>query len=677
MRTTDCTTYSDTHEAPSRISLTKSGHRAVSVEQIQILVVFIATAVMATLVVGSLVIASRRAPARATFNDCNSNDCRFHAKLLGRSRESGVPLCANFYSHVCGNWYPTRYVGRGALDDPYSHDAELSFINLETSKAKQTLPGSMFQKCFHETPLDREALPLLRSLMVELGLFTYNASTIRDPLDILLEMVLKRGMTFWYDIRLLKPKDTPRVILFHHHRLVEDWHQRMELCNDEQHFIKVVQQYLSIIGPFLNVSVTGLLEDAKVILRSLLNITWAEPFEGISSLDLIQRWTPHIPGHLWLHLLNAHYAPYHVVRTTSTVLAEDVRLLRVLDNLLHTIPSHRIVSVLAWHFVQEHGWMAAPEVEQLRFGTDRNREWRKKMACLKYTRQVYGLFTDVNRDRFVYKPNERRKIDYILRSLNRKMVEMVDGFRWIDDSSKEAISAKLADMKVELWPADIFFNYTSLQHLYSNFPMTSDSFLESFLNATEIRRSLVNHVHADDVYNRDITSPFGLFGYSHYLNTVMVSISALNYPLYYPHGTAAMNYGGLGFQYAKEIVKVLDHVVWWSKSAASNYKIRTSCTVRGIDGTRVRNRFLLLLALDIAFWTFGAEIEDAYITSADSRQYGTQETFFMTYCYSMCSSSRREMDECNYPLMNSYQFQRAFTCPDNTYMNPEQKCEVF
>ncbi|XP_064468767.1 neprilysin-1-like isoform X2 [Ornithodoros turicata] len=657
MRTTDSSTYSDRDEAPSRINLTKGGgDRLISVEKIQLFILIIVAAVMLTLLVSGLAIAYRRAPARATFNGCNTNDCRFHAELLTRARADAVPLCANFYGHVCGNWYRMRDVGTGALDDPYFHDAELSFINLQTAKAKQTLPGSMFHKCFHETPLNRETLPLLRSLMVELGLFSYNAMAGRDPLDILLEMVLKRGMAFW---------------------LVEDWHQRMELCNDEQRYTKVVQQYLNIIGTFLNVSITGLLEDDKVILRSLLNITSAEPVEDVTSIDLIQRWTPHITGTLWLHLLNTHYAPYHVVRGNSTVLAEDVRLLNALDNLLSTIPPDRIVSVLAWHFVQEHGWMAGPEAEQLRFGTDASHEWRKKMTCLKYTRQVYGLFTDVGRDRFIYKASERGKIDDLLHSINRKAIAMVGGFRWIDDLSKEVISAKITDMKVELWPADPFFSYTALQHLYNNFPMTRDSFLESFLNATEIRRSLVNHVHADDVYNRDVMSPFGLFGYSHYLNTVMVSIAALNYPLYYPRGTLAMNYGGLGFQYAKEIVKVLDHVVWWSKSTASKYKLRMSCTVRGINEARVRNRFLLLLALDIAFWTFSTVIEDTSITSADLREYGAQATFFMTHCYSMCSSSRSETDECNYPLMNSYQFQKAFKCPDNTYMNPKQKCEVF
>lgn len=160
-------------------------------------------------------------------------------------------------------------------------------------------------------------------------------------------------------------------------------------------------------------------------------------------------------------------------------------------------------------------------------------------------------------------------------------------------------------------------------------------------------------------------------------------MAALANPLLYESGTQAMLFGGLGYQYALEMVRALDTIgvtvdphgnivhQWLSGQSAAEYKKRVRCL-----GEVNEDIFPELPALELAYRAYISVVETEGPKLFSSRT--EAQVFFITACLGMCKHHRGGSDtRCNKAVMAFRPFAKAFQCDSASEMNRPQKCAFF
>ncbi|XP_077519529.1 uncharacterized protein LOC144129349 [Amblyomma americanum] len=158
-------------------------------------------------------------------------------------------------------------------------------------------------------------------------------------------------------------------------------------------------------------------------------------------------------------------------------------------------------------------------------------------------------------------------------------------------------------------------------------------------------------------------------------------------PLYYQNGTAAMLYAGLGFLYARVLLKAMDtashlHAMSQKHLTVARKADRLAQMLECISSKEnFDDVFPSLPALEVAHAAFIQALNGTH----DQRLIGLEafsgeQVFFMTTCLSLCeegSAGQPSSAACNAAARNYAPFAAAFRCSNGSAMNPAAKCRFF
>ncbi|KAH7946311.1 hypothetical protein HPB49_023059 [Dermacentor silvarum] len=253
----------------------------------------------------------------------------------------------------------------------------------------------------------------------------------------------------------------------------------------------------------------------------------------------------------------------------------------------------------------------------------------------------------------------------------------------IDRITRHSLEHALRDVETVIWPNGSLARPEGLEHYYG--PAYNGSgglFGEIFATVGYMQRFIGTYegdlVAAIFIPSEDKTVSF----YDPVLNSIALSVDAIGPPLYYPSGTSAMIYGGLGFIYSMEVVTALNSMsvlIRDQVSALSAQPLNTSFA----GAPSCRNVHLLfpeLPALDLA--------HAAYLRFRDAQSdlplkglsYSPEQIFFISFCHTTClfyANSASFSPRCNEAVKNFAPFSKAFSCPQGSEMNPTTKCHYF
>ncbi|KAL3196591.1 hypothetical protein MRX96_015451 [Rhipicephalus microplus] len=285
--------------------------------------------------------------------------------------------------------------------------------------------------------------------------------------------------------------------------------------------------------------------------------------------------------------------------------------------------------------------------------------------CARYVETVYRPLLASIYVRLHMNDDDRRALDKDLAGLVNAVIEKVNTSSWFEEQGKQEAIEKLRAA------------YHWLQH-FSGSSFTAN-WLESFSRLRDINETDLYAATAD-LHNM---MSFVLFDYDYLTNNVYVAISALTNPLYYPHGSRSMFYGGLGFLYTSELFKSIDDTGRrvradgtltqpWPLSDEGKIARKTQCQ-------GAHHNFLVDLgALEIAHTEFLATyaVDGGKVVS---KSYTEEQIFFLTMCRVLCELPHAQFSTttCNSLLRNSPEFAEAFHCPLGSPMNPEKKCQYY
>lgn len=617
---------------------------------------------------------------------CPTTDCTDHSHALRAAFNRSVRPCDNFYMFVCGAWKPIYEGSISVLEDSYL-DAAYDSIRRLSAESENSLPGRLFKVCMNSSVSEAYKL---RNFMMSLNL-TWPKSPLKgvSPLDVLLNLAINWHLDLWFSVHVIRwsVSRSHRFIALGEGILQNRWHLRkLGYFGQYDHY---VEQYCNILGlNFEGINLTQLKSDDHAIFNQLLG-NEGPPEEARIPIGNLQQVTAFISATVWLDLLNKHYKPHFKFTDADFVHVEHVRLMETVDALLRQLSAHRLLNVIGWTVLQEWAWMISDEAGAVTFRSESGYRLIKPLLCLMHTQGAYGILSLDNRTWL--KAQQKEQVDRLLESIINSAMEMTEKSNWITYRTKVTAVAKLQGIIYGLWPADDVMNSSQASaKYYSDFPVPSSSFFDSYFAVVKKRRSLVDHEHYEDVYTTSFTTPHGPFRYFHVTNHILMTLSVLEPPLYYTNGTADMNYGGLGYHFAQHLVQAFDalgiqfdakgaDINWWSEESLRAYAVRSKCRVHDGGASELLDVFPFLPAMEVAIAAFRRRVSKQQndLPLQGLEDFSADQTFFLTYCHSLCSKFLAAAHGCNYPLMNSLAFAKAFSCRNESFMNPANKCTFF
>ncbi|XP_037509540.2 endothelin-converting enzyme 2 [Rhipicephalus sanguineus] len=274
---------------------------------------------------------------------------------------------------------------------------------------------------------------------------------------------------------------------------------------------------------------------------------------------------------------------------------------------------------------------------------------------------------------------------------------------WMDNYTKALLRIKIHNASRDLWPPLIMLSQTGLSAAYAEFPSKWTSFVDTWIKVIKLSADLK---HRNFGYNNLPSLLVGyqlpLFDYDYISNNVLTSVAALTSPFYYANGTKSMFYAGLGFFFAKELIRAIDDTgvtidltgreadvghktgdlsgnvsdLWLTATAIASSHNRSACLM-----PKHASVFPEVPALQISYAAYKTALGDREGNLRVAHQYTEDQMFFLTVCYLMCSLPGKvepPMGDCNKAVSSFPAFGAAFGCADDAPMSASsRRCLYF
>ncbi|KAL4221845.1 Membrane metallo-endopeptidase-like 1 [Mactra antiquata] len=297
--------------------------------------------------------------------------------------------------------------------------------------------------------------------------------------------------------------------------------------------------------------------------------------------------------------------------------------------------------------------------------------------------------------------------------------ELLDEIDWMDSETKESAREKMEAMNSWIgYPSDIIEPET-INELYENVTVDSTEYFENTLNTLKMA-AVGGLKNLREKYDKNVwTTPPSRVNayYNYYLNNIMFPAGIFQPPFYSKDQPKSLNYGAIGMVIGHEITHGFDDrgrqydkdgnlLAWWKPEIIENFKQKAQCIIDQYDKFFVPEVNLTINGIN----TQGENIADngglkqsyrAYRRWVESQgkeepllpglNYNNNQLFFINFAQLWCNSRRDEalissiknglhsLGEFRVigTLQNSKDFSQAFSCSNDKYMNPSNKCSVW
>ncbi|XP_065282366.1 neprilysin-like [Dermacentor albipictus] len=639
---------------------------------------------------------------------CLTSDCRLHALYLSYRVNSSVRRCDDFEAHVCSAWEPPegyREVVKTAISEVvvrWMHELRHLLQESTAGGTARRKALSLLDSCM----ADRNATPhdatTLLNFMKQLNLYwPYDPPANVSALGVLVRLAYKWQMTFWMTLRLAEDPvarnryrlifcsgDQDQMVFLnmnHKHLLERDAYVQYW----KSHYVMLYGENSTSRNPF----VTQMYESATLqrnVIQTLLAVVKKSPKSPMSTVvGKLGNYTGRrLNSSSWLRFLREHVnlRSNGPVSEGTEVLVSDPSLLESIGGLFSKYSDADLIRQMSWEFLQLHALTIDKTPLEMAFSGRWYAMPYVSVYCSRYVETVYRPLLASIYVRKHLNADDRRALDLDMAGLVNAVIEKVNGSSLFDAQGKSEAVKKLRAVSTNIWPENKYFDDDTLETTYHLFPHARES---SFLVSWIQSHNMLHELNGTGLYEATVSLhnmiSFSLADYDYLTNEVRVAISALTNPVYYPHGSRSMFYGGLGYLYTSQVLKAIDET---GRMVRANGTVATQsmlssgkqdepekyrhCQEAHHGGSLLSD----LGALEIAHNRFLAT------TAVDrgkvvSRNYTDEQVFFLTVCRILCElpAAQFRSTTCNALLRNSPEFAEAFNCHPGSPMNPKEKCQ--
>ncbi|CAN7938267.1 unnamed protein product, partial [Ixodes hexagonus] len=513
----------------------------------------------------------------------------------------------------------------------------------------------------------------------------HNLDGRTNPLDVALDLCIRWELPLWFNIRLLpKTPSNPRRLYFTPTIYTSFWVSHYKELAKSGRYKNYIENYMNLFDLqfFLNATyVKNELDVTMDVLASIHNGAFRKRKNAtMVPIEELDKLLPAGKGETWTDLLNKYFRQDPSFSPSEAVLLSDTEILEVIRRLLDKYGPDVMLHQLSWWFVQYYAVLASEVAFTLKYGAKGVADTVKPLFCEIQVEDSHkwALLGDHVTSNLL--PTERGYVDSLLNNVIAAAITKIQDSSWIDRNTKAVAIGKLGGMLVNLWPKTL---PPATLDGSTRLP-TTDSYVKYWIRDHERSASLIG---TEDYYERTrLAHNFRdqSFRYDYLLNHVTLAMLTVEEPFHIRNGTAALNYGGLGSAFAREVVKAFDpegvtHLwsgsrkSWLSNETVAGYTERARCEGKGFQ----EGLFPEVPGLETVYQAF-QEDQRAFHGSFTYGAFSDRQVFFLQYCHVMCRLNKTSLGQgCNLALRNFNPFADAFHCPRGSPMNPTQKCSFF
>ncbi|XP_067139376.1 neprilysin-11-like [Centruroides vittatus] len=345
----------------------------------------------------------------------------------------------------------------------------------------------------------------------------------------------------------------------------------------------------------------------------------------------------------------------------------------------------------------------------------KRQKWRE---CIEDFRLPFTFGLEYYMLEYTQAVEEIKEIESYVKEVLKATEEIISEKKWIDDYSKDILISKVKNVKYRIGYTNSSLIIPMLTEIFSKIKVT-DNHVKNIIETDK-------YIHTDTFFGstlskldskRERFDTFKVNAYYSDENAGLITVPlGIMQPPYFAYGAPRyLNYGGIGSTIGHEIshgfgelerMKVEsggnEKVVDWPKKFLNEFKERKNCLIKQysklplegnitIEGRRtIDDDFSDNSGMVIAYRAY-----KRYLQQHDKEpnlpgfDYTNEQMFFIASAQEKCEKVQslfevygREMHSPNkyrtlVPLMNFKEFSKVFNCPSNSYMNPEQKCEMW
>ncbi|KAH7945927.1 hypothetical protein HPB49_017090 [Dermacentor silvarum] len=419
------------------------------------------------------------------------------------------------------------------------------------------------------------------------------------------------------------------------------------------------------------------------------------------------------------------------VGRTMLVSLEDVRILWKIDDLLSTYSTDALAEHLAWWLVQILTVIGWPQGYYVIAGSQEAAATGVKVECYSVAASRFGLPLASESAVHGFSPEARREVDAFLKDLRNFLVETFSKIDWLNAEAKDALSKRLSDLEVSVWPPDEVESDEALWQLYRPFCLSCErgddnstgvsptvsasantstkrptpTLMDYWLYTSQVLWN-VPDAKFDVMQLRWQADALEAMRYEPLNNRLRVSHAALLSPFYHPGASELRhaNFGGLGASFlAHLLLTFMPPDADVDGGLLPSQWTNTSDFKRRVESLKCSSELIGNLADVVALELSWKALKKAAASDLDkqrerrspspkflsirdasreTRLYTADQVFFLTYCLSRCADYRRlpgqlpTGPDCNAAVRNVRGFAAAFGCGAGSRMAPRGKCDV-
>ncbi|XP_049514052.1 membrane metallo-endopeptidase-like 1 [Dermacentor silvarum] len=658
--------------------------------------------------VGALVSKWTSATETRRIKLCNSLACDKYAQHILLQVNRSLDPCKDFSKYACSAWNPpwTRadYATSSITQLIRAWFDGFGVRLLNASKhgfAVADGPAAMLRACLmHTTKAGVPGIRELRELMASVHLnWPDPPDDDASPLGVLLRLAYSFGVRTWFTVRVywrnsshirtvhLSAADTISFAVKHHRRVTTS--KAYELLWEA--FYYRFQQFGngSTSPKYAAIGISAVMQTFVVehIFQAKTKATGGPACFPMSALD---KYTANISSEEWVTEMDKVIPRAHVT-ASDNISVSDLAVLEAIDAIFKSFTRHDILDLLGWQLPQLYGPLVDPVLRKAYFGDEEHTAIYLPYVCASQVEASYPGLPAALHYLTRLDHSARNAVRMTLERVATTMADLVEGVSWLDEAKKVAASAKLRRVKVRLWPPLWMLEKEALTRIYSHFPVNATSLVDFLkLSRRTLRKLIESEPEFEEVLSSPLSDSLPYFSYDQALNEVSISAGAVQFPLFVPGGTAVMNYAGLGFSFALQLVRSLDSLsrtVTTERrctdtdddtfsSLTSALPQRSTCLAPVYNGSF----FSEAVALEATHAAFVNTVSGAHDDGRLDKELSNEQIFYIALCYFQCGRQGGPHSffiGCNKAVMHFPDFADAFRCPVGSRMHPSGSCGLF
>nr|CAD7423165.1 unnamed protein product [Timema monikensis] len=444
----------------------------------------------------------------------------------------------------------------------------------------------------------------------------------------------------------------------------------------------------------------------------------SESFNKLTLRELQEK----VPGIDWTRYLQLVLG--RRIRPSEPVIVFDFKYFLGLADLLEGADTRTLADYFLWRFVSHR----ANNLDN-RFEVAKQRFYRvitgqrevppRWKGCVDHVNSHMGMATGAMFVRRHFDENSKNDTLHMTMDIMGSFENIMEKIEWIDDATKWLASEKADAMGLKIGYPSYILRSEELNLRYKEMTIDPKDYFGNSLNVLQcLANSDLNKLGMP--VNKTTWSAAPAFVnayYSRNKNQIMFPAGILQPPFYHRNFPRCLNYGGIGVVIGHEITHAFDDMGrlfdkdgnlngWWSDEAVESFTEHAQCLIdqysqyvdaeasMQLDGTNTQGENIADNGgIKQAFkayqeWLEANQGEDETLPGVQATPY---QLFFLNFAQVWCGTTTPQLAKTKLKtavhspgrfrvigtLSNSIDFAEAFSCPEGSPMNPNDKCTVW